>query len=493
MPGDQANRRGTVLRVIEAIVVTAIVGDFARVVARLIGLETPLLWDEAVYAVRSRGWLDADAPLVAWDVIRPPLLPLVASPASLATPDEAALRLVGLLAGVAVLLAAWSLTRAVAGPLAGIAVLAVLHSSPTLQQHSGYLLTDVPSTALLLLVVALVWREFELSPRPGPALAVAAFVAGFAFLTRYGAILVILPLAVLSTALWWRKIVAAPRWPLVAAAIGGGFLVGHVAWSLAMSGSPLGILRASYRAVPAWEYSPPMVMFHLWLPLELAGSAGRIAIVAGFLSVPVAAAAAVFLPSWRRPLRALVLIATLGISQVSLLVLGAPHIEQRYLIFGTVCLVTAGIALATLGVKLLPLPLRVVAIVAFLAFVIANRGPAVDFALNRSVGVGRQYEPMRLAGEEINRRSSWDCTVYGGGAPIVSWYSGCTVRPIRDAGAAGIDHDGHAWLLVFSPPGDVDVAALGMSALVDVAVDGPISVQDPRSGQTVATLWELRR
>ena len=54
MSGEEAVRRGLLLRGIEGIVVLAIVSDFARVVARLIGLATPLLWDEAVYAVRGR-------------------------------------------------------------------------------------------------------------------------------------------------------------------------------------------------------------------------------------------------------------------------------------------------------------------------------------------------------------------------------------------------------------------------------------------------------
>ncbi len=484
------------VRLIEIGAVCVILLDFTRVVARLVGLEVALGWDEAVYAVRARGWVDAEAPLVGWQAIRPPFLPLLASPAALFAPNEVPLRLVGILSGLGLLLGAWWLARTVSGALAGVAVLAVLHSSPTLQQNSAYLLTDVPSAALLLVILGLVWRELEVAERPGPGLAVAAVLAGIAFLTRYGVVLALVPMLVLSAAIWWRGIIAAPRWPLIAAGVGGIFVIGHLVWSVLVTGSPLGIVGAAYEILPSWESSPPMVMFRKWLPLELAGSVGMLAIMVGFLALPITAAVALIHPPFRRPMRAMILVATLGIWQVAILVLGTPHVEQRYFVFAIACLVTAGISLVALAVMALPSPLRVLATIAFIVFVSAERGSAVDYAAERTWAVGRVYESFRLAGEELDRRAPADCSVFGGGGPVVSWYSGCDVLPIADVTAAskgGPDSVETRWLLVFASRDAIDTEAPAPSAALQRAIGDPIPIFDPRRDQPVATLWALER
>ena len=208
-----AENRSILGRALELIVLIVIVFDFVRVVARIIGIDGPLVWDEAVYAVRARGWTDADAPVIGWSYIRPPLLPILSAPAVLAGGDEWMLRLIGLIAGSVLLVLMWWLGRMVAGPLAGLAAAAILYASPTLQWHSGLALTDVLSAALLVALLGILWRELQLKEQPGPGLAVAAVVAVAAFLTRYGAIAAIVPILIVSVALWWRKLTGRPRWP----------------------------------------------------------------------------------------------------------------------------------------------------------------------------------------------------------------------------------------------------------------------------------------
>jgi 4-amino-4-deoxy-L-arabinose transferase-like glycosyltransferase len=485
-------RLPTILRILELVLVTIIVADFARVVVRLIGHDVALGWDEAVYAVRARRWADAGAPLTAWDYFRPPALPLIASPAIAINSAEPFVRSVGLVSGVGLLFAAWWLARMVAGPLAGIAVLAVLSTSPTLQQYSSYLLTDVPSAALLVTVIALIWRELELSPRPGPGLALAAAVAGVAFFMRYGVILALVPIVVLTVAIWWRALIYAPRWPLIALGIGAVVAVGHLAWSVVLTGEPLGILRGSEAAVPVWYSSPPMQMFQAWLPFQLAGTPGAFAIGIGFVAVPVAALAALGSTRWRRPLRAIVLIAAVGVSQVVILAQGIGHVEQRYFIFAVVCLVIAAASVAGLLVAAFPMAARVGLGVAFLAFVFAYRGDSLEFSLHRVLAVGGAYEAMRIAGEDIDRRSSAECDWAGGGGPVVSWYSGCDRRPRGDvpgqpASTSEIDH----WYLVLAPLADIDRDNPALAAWIDRADGPPITVRDPTSGRPVATLWSI--
>ena len=103
---------------LELAVLGLVLLDFSRIVVGLIALDAPLHWDEAVYAVRARSWVDPEAVLSGWSYIRPPLLQLLAGLPVLGGGDEWQLRAIGLVAGVALLLAAWWLGRMLAGPTA---------------------------------------------------------------------------------------------------------------------------------------------------------------------------------------------------------------------------------------------------------------------------------------------------------------------------------------------------------------------------------------
>ncbi|HEY5861137.1 MAG TPA: glycosyltransferase family 39 protein, partial [Actinomycetota bacterium] len=464
--------------------------------ARIIGIDGSLVWDEAVYAVRARAWTDPDAPVIGWDYIRPPLLPLVSVPAVLAGGEDWMLRLVGLAAGAALLVLVWWLGRIIVGPLAGLAAAAVLYASPTLQWHSGLALTDVPSAALLVALMVLLWRELQTKEQPGPGLTVAAVVAAAAFLTRYGAIAAIAPILVVSVALWWRKIVRWPRWPSIAVAMLAVVAIGHAAWSISQTGSPFGVLSRSRDAVPAWEWSPPFVMFQQWITLELAGTVGRLAVVVGFLAVPIAAAISVVDVRWHATLRGVTLIATVGISQVVLLVSGVAHVEQRYFVFGIAALVLAGACIAARLAMMVPVPFRIGLAVALGLFVFASRGPSVDLAFDRTVSIARFYERFRLVGEEIGRLAGPDCGVVGaGGDPIVSWYSGCSVVPLSPslggASPATLLDSEDAWLVRYARDGEVDTSSPALRAALDHVHEPGTEIRDPTGGDLIAVIWPI--
>ena len=482
-------------RITELVVLGVIVIDFGRVVARVIGLDTPLIWDEAVYADRARAWLDPSASLSDWSYIRPPLLPVIETVAVAAGGDEWMLRITGLLAGAALIIGAWWLARSIAGPLAGLAAAGALHGSPTVQWHSGLALTDVPSAALLVTVAALLWRELELRDSPGPGVAWATMLASLAFFTRYGTVIAIALIILLATAVWWRKILAAPRWPLIALGIGVVAILGHVAWSIGQTGSPIGILRASQEIVPIWEGSLPFDRFQQWIKLELAGQAGEPVVVAGFIAVPIAAAVALFAPRWRRFVRAMVLVSTVGIGQIVMLVIGVPHVEQRYFVLAIALLIVAGACLGAQILSRMMAPVQLVAALAFGTFLLANRAPSVDLSFDRTLVVGRAYEPYRIVGEAIDVRAGRDCGVVGGGGwPIVSWYSGCEVLaipvPVPPPGPGNALAADDRWLLTF---GTGDRRAEPFRTALTY-VDGPAqAIRDPQTGRLVATIWPLAR
>jgi 4-amino-4-deoxy-L-arabinose transferase-like glycosyltransferase len=489
--------RSTLSRLVELIVLLVIVSDFVRVVARIIGIDGPLVWDEAVYAVHARGWTDAEAPAVGWDYIRPPLLPLISIPAILAGGDEWMLRLVGLAAGAGLLVLVWLLGRIIVGPLAGIAAAAVLYASPTLQWHSGLALTDVLSAALLVALMVLLWRELQGKEQPGPGLSIAAVVASAAFLTRYGAVAAIAPILLMSVALWWRKIIRWPRWPLIAVMILAVVALAHAAWSISQTGSPLGVLSRSREIVPEWEWSPPFAMFQQWITLELAGTVGRLCVVVGFVAVPIAAAISLVDERWHATLRGVTLVATVGISQVVLLVSGVAHVEQRYFVFAIAALVLAGACIAARLAMMLPVPFRIGLAVALGVFVVANRGPSVDLAFERTVAIARYYEPSRLIGEEIARQAETPCGVVGAGDnPIISWYSGCDAVPLSGsvggASPATLLNGEDPWLLAYAKDGQIDTSDPALQAALAHVLEPATEIRDPVDGELIAVIWPLK-
>ena len=475
--------RPWVRHAIELSILVLIVIDFVRVGARLIGLDSPLVWDEAVYAIRARGWVDQDAPLTGWSYIRPPVLPLVNSLAVLAGGDESALRVSGLVAGVGLLLAVWWIARSMVDALAGLAVVAILHGSPTLQWHSALALTDVPSAALLAVAVGLIWHELELRTRPGPGLALAAAAMGLAFLTRYGTVAAIVPILVVAVGLWWRKLLTYPRWPLVALGIGLVVATGHFAWSTVQTGTPFGVLQAAQGVVPEWLGQEAQLVFQHWLNLELAGTVGKVAILASLVAVPAAAAISVVAPSWRRFMRGMILVSTAGISQLVLLVGGTAHLEQRYFIFAIAMTVLAGTCLVARATMRMPFLIRVALLAALGVVVLLNRETAVDFSFQRTERVARTYEPSRIMGEVLREeRSASECTVLGPGGPMVSWYSACDVIPLRGSALGDTASASDRWVSVFSSPDEVAGDGQPLADAIRLADGPPLEIVDPESG-----------
>ena len=373
---------------------------------------------------------------------------------------------------------------------------AILYASPTLQWHSGLALTDVPSAALLVALMGVLWRELQVKDRPGPGLVVAAILAAAAFLTRYGAIAAIAPILVISVALWWRTIVRFPRWPSIAVAILAVVAVGHVAWSISQTGSPLGVLSRSREIVPEWESSPPFAMFQQWITFELAGTVGRLAVMVGFVALPIAAAISLLDRRWQATLRGVTLVATVGISQVVLLVSGVAHVEQRYFVFAIAALVLSGACIAARLAMVLPVPFRIGLAVALGLFVLANRGPSVDLALDRTVSIARYYEQFRVVGEEVARQAADDCGVVGAGrSPIIAWYSGCAVAPLDELPAgvspASLLDRTDPWLLAYARDGQIDTSDPALQeALIHVDEPG-VEIRHPADGNLIAVIWPL--
>ena len=483
-------------RLVEVVVLALILADFARVVARLVGVDATLHWDESVYAVRARSWVDPDIPLSGWSHIRPPLLPLIATVPVLAGGDEWQLRALGIIGGLGLLVACWWLGRLLAGPVAGVAAVAVIATGPSLQRESGMMLTDVPSAALLVVVVALLWRELELRERPGPGLVLAAGIAAAAFFLRYGSIVALAPILILSVAFWWRRLAAAPRVTALAVVCGLVVATAHMIWSTLQTGSPLGVMLDAQAVVrPDLSGDPPLAEYLRYVDFILAGETGQLAILAALAAIPLATLASFFSGRWRRPARGLTLVVAAALVQIALLTHGVGHAEDRYFFLSTSLLIIAGVSGAALVVRLVPAPARLALVVAGAVLVVANRGPGVDHAFDRyghADRVDRRYELAALA---IAEASGPDCGIVTGGDPIVAWYSRCETERLRVPPTGGSVADAleaeERWLVLYGSYSMIDFDQPPVrDAMADID-GGPMRVTDPATGEPVAWAWRF--
>ncbi|HET8777079.1 MAG TPA: glycosyltransferase family 39 protein [Candidatus Limnocylindria bacterium] len=469
-----------------AVVLTA----FATIVIGVISIGSPLHWDEAVYAVRARSWVDPDAVLSGWSYIRPPVLPMIAGVPVLAGGVEWQLRAIGLVSGVGLLVAAWWTGRMLAGPIAGVLAAAVLAGSPTLIKESGTLLTDVPAAALLLAASALVWWSLEERPRPGRGLALAAGVGALAFLMRYGSVVVLAPMASVAAVLWWRQLWAHRAATLVALGVVAVLAAGHIAWSMIQTGAPLGILFDAQSVVSGDPRDLPIRDYRGYIPFRLAGSIGEVAMRLGIDSLAAAALAAALWPRWRRELRAALFLLLPALAQIYLVTRGVGHAEPRFFIYSTACLVIAGAALVAAVLRLVPPVLRWPPVVAIGVVLVLALPAAIDDARTRTEDIARYYHRFEVAAHTIAAEARRDCGIVGGGYPILAWYSGCETNVLRTPPGGNLEASDR-WAVVFGDPDEIDLSAPISVAIAGAADGEPIRITDPATGAEIAMAWRL--
>ena len=476
---------------IELCALAVVLAAFGATVIGVISIGSPLHWDEAVYAVRARSWVDPEAVLSGWSYIRPPLLPMVAGIPVLAGGAEWQLRALGLVAGSGLLLGSWWMGRMLAGAVGGVLAAALLAGSPTLLKESETLLTDVPAAALLLAASALVWWSLDERPKPGRGLALAAAVGGLAFLMRYGSVVVLAPMAFVTVALWWRKVWAHRGASAAALAVAAALVVGHVAWSMMQTGAPLGILIDAQNVVSGDPRDVPIRDYRGYLPSRLAGSIGATAMRLGVDSLAAAALAAALWPRWRRELRGAVFLVIPALAQIYLVTRGVGHAEPRFFIYSTACLIIAGAALVAAVLRIVPPILRWPLLALIGVSLVIAAPAAIDDAHARTEDIARYYHRFEVAARQIEAEAGPDCGIVGGGYPILAWYSGCETNILRTPPGGNLEaHE--RWAVLFWDPDEIDLGERAVAVIADAAVAGPLIITDPTSGSDVAIAWRLR-
>jgi hypothetical protein len=428
----------------ELLLLAGIIGLFMLVVGRMIATGTLLGFDESIYALTARSWLEG-TPATGWSSHRSPGISILGLVPLLLGGGDAALRWIGLLFGVALLLVAWRLGRRIGGPAAGALAALAIAAIPDLQLNAAFFLTDVAGTALVLLLVLLAWDRLEERTEEGSVLSVRSLlplapVAAAAFYLRYGSSVPILFVTLTVLLVWPRRLVVGWRAVLAAAGLLLLLLVPHLAAATIWGGFPWAIaLSARDLASPAY----PGEALNTYLR-------GFLSVVAGPVAGPVAIAGVLAL-GWRLAIGPrrdpttrgylLLIVPALAVG----LLLGVVALAQtRYVFVPLALLVTAG-AIAVVRVwRRIEGPLRpVLATLAVAVGVSAmlNAGGG-RIALLAADAPGQQY--LAEAGRRIRADASAsgsdatpDCAILGYPVPQITWYSSCAAYDFGFPPAAG--------------------------------------------------------
>lgn len=430
-----------------------------------IGMQTAFGYDEAVYAQLTRHWLTG-APASGWDLHRPPGLSILGIVPQVIGPDsEWAHRLAGAGAGLGIVLAGWWAGRSVGGTVAGIAAAFALAVSSPLQVESSSFLTDVPSTLVLVIVAILGWRHTSGSAPIGWSFVWLGLLAGVAFYLRYGSIVELVGLVVAMVAVAPRRLLAAWRPVLAAVAVFGVALAPHLAFSVAETGLPWGILASAGRAADGGD-GLPLVSYVAWFPWQLIGPIGAAFALAGIVAAVRRTGFARFIG-----LALVIPIAALGT---------IVHAEPRYLLFPMVLLVIAGAVATAPRIQRLRASGRVLAGLGTAAVVFGAVITTWEMETRADL-----FDWKREAGRDIGAVGD-DCSVLTADAPIISWYSGCpAVNFVSGAEAL----TGSSRFVIVRTDGHLRPDASGIQALVaDAEVWG---TYDDRYGDTAAIVYRL--
>lgn len=489
-------------RTAEVVALSLIVVVFGGLAIRNVAIGAPMGWDESVYGLTARSWI-AGTPNTGWALHRSPGMPALGTIPLLFVQSDALLRAWGVAFGVAMIVATWALGRIAGGPAVGLVAAAAVASVPDLQADAARFLTDVPSTAILLAMTALLLWQLTREGGPGRGLLVVAALAAAAFYIRYGASIPIALVGLVALVTWSGRLRG--RLVLVGGAV--ALLVALVAPNLIAAtlatGTPWGVaMSARSLAAPAY----PGQALRAYLGIfggDLAGSTIALLAWAALLGWIATLVDAVRLRRVTTTLRSLTLLVVPALAQG--LVLGVAALPQtRYVFFPIVLLVIAGTLVMTRVVVAVgrnqshiarhvePWPIVGVVVMGLLL-------AAASGGVNR---VARDAETARssltvLADAITADAAGQPCSVLTYVVPQVTWYTRCAGYNFRYPARVGAETQltgSRRYLLLFSgdaggrqPTGDDRSYYLALAQTPPIAV-----IQDRASAGPDAEVYRLR-
>lgn len=467
---------------------------FGLVGSRLITVGATLGWDESVYAVRARSWVAA-TPSTGWAIYRSPGMAVVGTVAVVAGGSETSFRVFGLIAGFGVLLGAWWLCRSIAGPAAGLLVALVLAGFPELQFQSSLFLTDVPATAVLLGLTAVVWRQCESGAVTWRLAAIAGPAAAAAFYLRYGSALPLVLVPIAALFVWWRILVGQRAVLLAGTGLVLLLLVPHFMESTLKTGTPWGVLMRAFEvSVPPYRGQPEasasifgiarqlMSDFTYWPSTTLAAAG-------------IGAAAMVIVRGRRddRLWRGCTFLLVPALGQI--LVTGSAfHAEMRYYLFPIALLLAAGSVTAVTAWRALSLrwQVPVAQLIVIGGLLVVMRAGVAHVQTQTAVAPGGRV--LVLAAEAIRDDAGADCSVLTYLVPQVTWYSGCATYPfgLPPRGGLGATLPGEdRYLLIFAGNRDDQPSGSTLADYLQAVEPSPIATIRDQAGEPIATIYSF--
>ncbi len=288
----------------------------------------PLGHDEAAYAIGGDALLRGHQP--PW-LYRSVGMHVIAALGVLAGGSDVALRAPAVVLAIGFLFAVRHAGRRLLGGEAGAWAAAIVVGTHALALHGHELLSDLPSTAALLMGAATLAGELARADGPRWRILAAAPWLAAAFYLRYASCVPIAMIVVGAGLVWGRRARALPL--LATAGLLALLLVPHALHAIAETGSPLGIIRFS-SGVPRRAYvGEGLATYLLRNPLRFYGVLAAPVLLAGLASV-------VRPPdTTRKPARYLWLVAVAQIVTLGLISHGVP----RYIFFGLMALLVLGV------------------------------------------------------------------------------------------------------------------------------------------------------
>jgi len=379
--------------------------------------------DESAYALKARHWIEG-TPETGWNLHRGIAMSAYGYVIFELGGDEGALRLLGLAALVGFAIATWILATKIGGTWAGALSAIALLSSPVLLRRTTEYLSDVPSSALLMASMIVVWKQFGERDRPGYGLMWLLPLAWAAFYIRYQSVLSFGLIAITIGVLFWEKVKSGWRPIAVTAVVGFTGLVPHFVFATAETGSPLGIIfftadvagrefwgegLVDYFLLMGWPLAafigPAAVVFFIWWLIAERESAGE-RMRCLFLMIPAAG---------------------------QVLLLGVvSHGEARFIFFPLALTLIGGV----IGVRAVTRRWRqrTAQAVALGLIVLLLGSLAMSASYVRRAVENRDLStiPLEMAAEEIREIAGQaTCGVMTSYQPQITFYSECYTQPFR--------------------------------------------------------------
>ncbi|MCG8421569.1 MAG: glycosyltransferase family 39 protein [Proteobacteria bacterium] len=400
---------------LELRVAIALFGALLAVFATLSLLGGPLGHDESAYALGGRGMLHGGE-TTGFGTYRSYGTAVLATIPIAFGAGDLAFRIFGSSIALLTMFVYWRAGRRIVRPGAALLAVAAIGTSWIFLRRGHEMLSDVPSSALLFLLVFVMAREVTREGGISTRFLLVAPLAAGAFYVRYGSVLTSPVIFVTAAALWPRELWRAKRIVAATCAMLTVLLIPHLALAIHWFDNPLGILLRSREAEAPGGPGGALLDYAVTLP--------RLGVVVGVLMM-----IGIARPCNDRVLR-FIWIVSLG--QLAVLCLRG-HGELRYLFFAIFLLTMLGAHVVCEWLaKILSHRGRWVMVAASTVFALnaaACVGLATDVVVRRAVSRQVLVDTAVFIGSD----GTGSCAVLSRFTAQMTWYTGCWGSTFGDA------------------------------------------------------------